>query len=269
MTSFSHNEHTAGNETRDNGLPAAFTYRILPGSMLAPSESLSLLGDERDMERAVLLVSPTTPAQQNSVARYTCLPMQAIPQGMAVPDLVAEVYDGMEHLTTLHFCTLWRVVPNDADLLCFERVSFPRPQLASLYNRQERLHVCPSCHRLHRHACALIGTKSLEQALVLTGLALSVHDGYVYLVSGEMRVTAVDTLFHGKVYWYAITGLAGLQACYGFTPAFTKLELCTKFLVGRAVPVQEGWTAVEEPLSFLPSLRHTMRREAVQDLNAL
>ncbi len=242
-----------------DGLKSPFTYQILPGSPLAP---LELLGDESDMERAVLHIAIPAQDRQLRNAQHAYLPVQAIPQGMAKPDLVAEVYDGTLLLTTLHFCTLWHVQLNEAELQTFERVSFPKPHLAVLYNQQERLEVCPSCHRLHRHACSLAGTKSLEQALILSGLALCVREGYVYLVSGELAASLADTQFRGRAYWYAITGLHGLEACYGRSPSFSKLDQCRQFLAERKVPLQQGWMAVEEPLVFAPYLRYSMRGKA-------
>lgn len=245
---------TVGKGSQVNEALSPFTYWILPGSL---PDSLEMLGDESDMERGVLHI--VAPAQDHPAAQHSYLPVQAIPQGMAKPDLVAEVFDGPVHLTTLHFCTLWRVRLNEEDLQIFERVSFPEPHLAMLYNRQERLEVCPSCHRLHRRACVLTGTKSLEQALILTGLALRVHEGYVYLVSGELATSLGDMQFRGRAYWYAITGLHGLQACYGFSPKFSKLDQCSRFLAERKVPPHEGWLAVTEPLVFAPYLRHWLR----------
>lgn len=255
MNSAHLNADAAGKGSPFNEMQSPFTYRILPGSPLAP---LELLGDESDMERGVLHTA-ADPARE---LQHGYLPVQAVSQGMAKPDLVAEVYAGSVRLTTLHFCTLWRVYLNEAGLQTFERVSFPEPHLAALYNRQERLEVCPSCHRLHRHACVLTGTKSLEQALVLTGLALCVHEGYVYLVSGEPTGALARTMFQGKVYWYAITRLQGLQWCYGFSPPHLKLEQCHRYLAERKVPLQQGWMAVEEPLVFAPYLRHWLRGKA-------
>lgn len=258
----------------EHGGWSSLVYRIAPWApALAPLSWLSLLGDERDMERAVLHIGASTQDEQQRIAKHAYLPVQAIPQGMAKPDVVAEVFDGPVLLTTLHFCTAWTMGTlgqrrqDLAEGQTFERVSFPSLQHAVLYNRQERLEVCLSCHRLHRHTCGLAGTRSLEHALILTGLALCVCEGYVYLVSGEPTGPLASTRFRGRVYWYAITGLQGLQSCYGFSPTHLKLEQCNRYLAERAVPLRNGWMAVEEPIMCAPFLHHWMRGKERQKQN--
>ncbi len=141
---------------------SGFSYHIRSAPALRV-EGLTMVGDARDMERGVLhLVSP-------SHARY--LPVQAIPQEMAEPDLIVDVADGSEILTTLHFCTIWRGMDRNPET--WEHISFPQQQLAFLYN-DIRLSLCQVCQRLHKYSCVLDQqtNTSLTQALVESGLAM-------------------------------------------------------------------------------------------------
>ena len=88
----------------------SLTYCILSAPVLAiPVEGIVFLGEPRDLERGVLhLIAP-----DQKVVRYPYIPVQAIPQGMAEPDLIVEVSDGNQILTTLHYGTIWRGMQRD------------------------------------------------------------------------------------------------------------------------------------------------------------
>src|SRR5579859_3145029 len=102
-----------------------FRYSICSAPALnLPINGLMMVGDAQDMERGVLLIE--------EYLHY--LPVQAIPQGMAEPDLIVDVADGSEILTTLHFCTIWHSIQQDRNAETWERVSFPTESLAFLYN---------------------------------------------------------------------------------------------------------------------------------------
>jgi hypothetical protein len=136
------------------GYPLVAHIVATPALSLAP-ERLLFMNDTSDLERGVLLLAETTLAQApHLLARFPYLPVQAIPQGSCTPDLIVEFWDGVEQLTTLHFCTIWRGMQSRVDPTSWQRISYPRPQLAMIYN-QQRLALCPYCLHLHRSTCLL------------------------------------------------------------------------------------------------------------------
>lgn len=134
------------------------TYPLLYHVIAAPAlpfapERLLVLGDAQDTERGILVVSSAMLADvPQFLAHSPYLPVQAIPPGSITPDVIVEMRDGEEHLTTLHLCTIWRGMRRHANSPCWERVSYQTPQLALQYN-QTRAYLCPSCLHVHRGTC--------------------------------------------------------------------------------------------------------------------
>jgi len=214
------------------------TYRILMTAFAVPCARLALIGDSEDMERGVLRIDPPS----SEIAHFGFLPVQAIPHGMCAPDLIVDVLDAGQLLTTLHFCTIWRGMQRSDNPQDWERISFPNLHQAMHYNRR-RLILCPFCHRLHPFLClaeAMAAPTSLWSVLQATGLALRAHVDGLYLVvcrpvRGEQRT--------GIVFRYAILPSVGLQRIPGVS--FRQIESCYRYLAERAVPL-DGWLPVRE-----------------------
>ncbi len=241
---------------------ASLEYRITDAPAFPSAASIVIEGNVwHDMERAVLFIPPSTLAQRQNYAKYSYLPVQAVPQGMTNPDLIADVLDSHgELLTTLHFCSIWHKVQRNNRPWRWERISFRSLEdLAHYYqvipDTLDRLNVCPSCRRLHflyHFSCPFLDPVSLDEALTTTGLALRVHGGEVYLVSWNPYAPLYGGRWHGKIVWHAITRVHGLQAYDQLPCMFVEMEAGKCFLSARNVPLNEGWIAVDErPNIFL------------------
>lgn len=214
---------------------SGFSYSIRSAPALnLPIDGLTMVGDARDMERGVLhLVSH---------AKYPYLPVQAIPQGMAKPDLVVDVADGPEILTTLHFCTIWRGMQRDPNPENWERISFPKLQMALLYN-DARLSLCRVCQRLHKYSCVIDqqANMSMKQVIAANGLEICVSGKYVYLIAWSEDHPLYGDLFHGTIYRYAAIPTLGLQEYPQYE--FVRMVSCTQYLIELGVSLDAGWQA--------------------------
>lgn len=240
---------------------SSFEYRIvaMPQVPFSPA-SCRLWGDEHDMERGVLYIPPAQISLYQEYVKRSYVPVQAIPQDMAKPDVIAEIYSGDEHVTTLHFCAAWHRVQQNDQRWRWERLSFSQMAGVMQYYQaipriKNYLSICPSCFRLHQPyaICPLTEPMSLAEALSITGLALRVYRGTVYFVSWNPYAPLHGSLWHGNISWYAITRLGGLQACDAPLYPFVEMEEGKHFLAAQNVPLEEGWIAVDErPDIFLP-----------------
>ena len=224
-----------------NDAPNRFQYHIRSvAHILVPVHTLTMVGHAHDMERGVLrIVDPDS-------GQPYYFPIQAIPPDYAKPDLVVDVSDDSQILTTLHFCIVWRIQELSATSKSWRRVSFPEQRQALLYN-DVRLPLCSKCLFLHKYPCDDVVRdqmtsrpnqttgRPLDQALVASKMAMCVHSGYTYLVIGESSSYKLDC--------YTISRVYGLQR--SSTCPFSSLPDLQDELKYRGVPLFLGWQSVD------------------------
>lgn len=232
-----------------NDAPNGFQYHIhsASGHIHVPVHAMTMVGHAHDMERGVLRIAQPDSGE----VRY--FPVQAIPQGMAKPDLVADVSDDGQLLTTLHFCVVYQVQELSAIEKVWRSVSFSEQRQALLYN-DARLSLCPKCSFLHKYPCVdtvrdrTAGCPypttgwSLDQALVGSRMALCAHGGDTYLV--------IEEASSYKLYCYSISRFYGLQR--SSTTSFYSLPDLQGELKYRGVPLFLGWQSVDTSPPVFP-----------------
>lgn len=228
-------------------------YRLIAmPAFPAALDGASLLEDEHLIERAILIIAPAVHGSGQSYAPRPYIPMLAIPQGMAEPDVIADVYHLGRHMTTLHFSAIWNRAQRDGRPRAWERVSFQHLDEARRYFRdlpctRDALSLCPTCSHFHAGACLSTEPTSLSDALGVTGLALCLHRGTVYLVAWNPLAPAGQ--WPGSIYWHLVSRAGGLDAC----PApytFADLASGSHFLRMRNILLESGWIATDAVRTF-------------------